>query len=324
MKIKPLYAALMMTLVIAMTGCGGGGGGTTPTPPTTATGRFVDAPIEGLKFVSGGQNGFTDANGVFTYEVGQPVTFSVGSVVIGRAPGASTITPKELVNAASPGINADAATPAVIQIVRFLLTASSTTPTGGLKIDQAMIDACSASSIASQNINLSTANSSSFTTMINQVASAAGNRPITNTTDAINHLTASLGGGGSPTKAVIAVSIPTLPVGKQVAGVSFKIRLPAGVAPSLLSGTDPAGSLTLIGGAVGSLSGASYDPNANTITSGNITTTPFGAGDFLLITCSITSNTTVISSDFTLLESSVIDFNGASLGVTPTISVAFL
>lgn len=322
MKMKSFCSALVTTLVFSMAGCGGGGGGGTPS--ATATGKFIDAPIEGLKYVSGGHSGFTDPNGVFTYEVGQPVTFSVGGVIIGQAPGASVITPKELVNAATGGINADATTPAVIQIVRFLLTASSTTSAGGLKIDQAVIDACTASSIASQNINLSTANGSSFTTMINQVATAAGNRPITNTTDAINHLTASLGGGGSPTKAVVTVSIPPLPAGKQVAGVSFKIQLPAGVAPSLLSGADPTASLTLIGGAIGSLSGAAYDLNANTITSGNITTTPFGAGDFLVINCSIKSNTTVSPSNFKLLVGSAIDFNGSSLGVTPTISVALL
>jgi hypothetical protein len=106
----------MICLLFALVGlsaCGGGGSSettpttpTTPTPPTTptsATGKFVDAPVEGLKYVSGGQSGFTGANGEFTYEIGQSVTFSVGGVVVGQAPGASVITPIELVKTAAPG-----------------------------------------------------------------------------------------------------------------------------------------------------------------------------------------------------------------------------
>ena len=195
MKMKSLCTALVTALVFSITGCGGGGGGgTTPTPPTTSTGKFVDAPVEGLKYVSGGQSGFTNPNGVFTYEVGQPVTFSIGGVTIGQTQGAATITPIDLINAANPGINATPATPAVVRIVQFLLTASSVTDTG-IKIDSAVTTAC-----ASQSINLSTTtNATTFNTMINQVATAAGNRTITTAVDAQNHFTASLNGLSSNT-----------------------------------------------------------------------------------------------------------------------------
>jgi hypothetical protein len=129
------------------------------------------------------------------------------------------------------------------------------------------------------------------------------------------------------TKAAVTVSIPTLPAGKQVAGVSFTIQLPAGISPAVLDPNNPVDaskSISLIGGATGSLGGASYDSTANTIKFGNITTSSFGSGDFLVINCSLVSpSANANPSGFTLLNSSVIDINGASIGVTPTISVTF-
>jgi hypothetical protein len=158
------------------------------TIPATATGKFVDAPVEGLKYVSGAQNGFTGPTGEFTYEVGQSVIFSVGGVVVGQAQGSSVMTPIELVKSANPSATVTADTPAVVQIARFLLTASSLTSTG-IKIDPIVTAAC-----ATQNINISTAPASSFSAMISQIATLAGNRNITTTTDAQNHITASMNG----------------------------------------------------------------------------------------------------------------------------------
>jgi hypothetical protein len=136
---------------------------------------------------------------------------------------------------------------------------------------------------------------------------------------------ATLGSVLKPTKAVITVSIPALPTGKLVAGVSFKIHLPAGVTPAVLSGNDAGGSASLTGGAVGSIIGAGYDSTTNIITFGNITTNGFGPGDFLVINTLLNSNTTATPGDFTLSDGSLIDTDGNPIaGVAPTISsVAF-
>lgn len=134
---------------------------------------------------------------------------------------------------------------------------------------------------------------------------------------------ATLGSVFHPTKAVITVSIPALPAGTQVAGVSFKIQLPTGVTPAVLSGNDASGSASLTGGANGSLSAASYDSSTNSITFGNISMSGFGSGDFLVINCLIAANTTVSASGFTLLDGAVIDSTANPTGVTPTISVVF-
>jgi hypothetical protein len=180
---------MMLLIVVSLGLCGCGGSGLTASPAaTTATGKFIDAPVEGLQYVSGGQIGFTGPNGEFTYEVGQPVTFSVGGVVIGQAQGASVITPIELVQTANPGSTVTASTPEVVRIAQFLLTASSLTSTG-IKIDPAVSTAC-----AAQNINISTAPTSSFGQAINQIAASAGNRTVITAADAQHHITASMDG----------------------------------------------------------------------------------------------------------------------------------
>lgn len=109
-----LTAITLTTLLLA--GCGGGGGGGGGGGTTTAAGTFVDAPVQGLSYVSGGQSGVTGAGGSFTYEVGNTVTFSLGGVTLGQATGDAVISPVDLVSGGSP------ANAAVQNIVRFLMT----------------------------------------------------------------------------------------------------------------------------------------------------------------------------------------------------------
>ena len=109
-KSKSLVLSLMTFTLLS---CGGGGGSSAP---QTATGQFVDTVVQGIDFESGGQTGTTDANGTFTYEVGQQVTFSLGGVVLGSAQGAALVSPVDLVSNGSPSNSK------VKNIVRFLLT----------------------------------------------------------------------------------------------------------------------------------------------------------------------------------------------------------
>lgn len=103
MKYTNTIAAML--LAAALVGCGGGGssgkknppaadpgGGTTPPPVNTDgrganAGRFVDAPVQGLRYVAGpSQNAcaepeagcVTDADGTFRYNPGDRVTFHLG------------------------------------------------------------------------------------------------------------------------------------------------------------------------------------------------------------------------------------------------------
>ena len=83
------YWVILLALPI-FAACGGGGSspppptGGPPPPPATEVGVFIDSPVEGLGYQSGGRNpGTTDAEGMFVYEVGQTLSFSVGGVRLG-------------------------------------------------------------------------------------------------------------------------------------------------------------------------------------------------------------------------------------------------
>ncbi|MBF0177320.1 MAG: hypothetical protein HQL63_10825 [Magnetococcales bacterium] len=125
---------LFLTIVGFLGACGGGGDGggnsgitvdlcssegiNCPAAPSASnTGRFIDAPVQGLSYQTtpGNLSGTTDGNGSFRYNPGDTVTFKVGQVVLGRATGAATITPITL-----GGAGATAMTPSVVNIASFL------------------------------------------------------------------------------------------------------------------------------------------------------------------------------------------------------------
>ncbi|MCP4347788.1 MAG: serine hydrolase [Desulfobacterales bacterium] len=80
-------------------------------------GIFLDSPVEGLFYISGNQSGYTDSEGKFTYEEGKSVTFKIGDIVLGEAPGKAVITPIDIVQGA-----ADETNQAVTNILRFIQT----------------------------------------------------------------------------------------------------------------------------------------------------------------------------------------------------------
>jgi len=99
---------LILLALPAFTACGGGGGGASPPPPptlpppVTEVGVFIDSPVEGLGYQSGTRTpGTTDAEGMFVYEVGQTLSFSVGGVELGTLPdGQPLVTPYDFGDAA--------------------------------------------------------------------------------------------------------------------------------------------------------------------------------------------------------------------------------
>jgi len=197
-------------------------------------GKFVDAPVQGLTYISGGQSGTTGPSGEFKYEYGQPVTFSIGKVVIGKAMGADVITPIELVLDASPNTSVTPSTPAVVRIAQFLLTASTPTSTG-MKIDQTVIDACA----TQQAITLSSTPEADFNTMISTVAATAGVRPVTTATDAESHFRASMNSLASNPNAVV------LPPASITGGGSA-----SPINPSSVVGTYEGTAVVTVGGSV--------------------------------------------------------------------------
>lgn len=65
--------------------------------PATLRGVFVDSPVGGIKYATPSQQGVTKADGVFEYLPGETVTFSLGGLVLGSAPGKAVISPLDMV-----------------------------------------------------------------------------------------------------------------------------------------------------------------------------------------------------------------------------------
>ncbi|MGQ9426470.1 hypothetical protein ACXYTJ_10215 [Gilvimarinus sp. F26214L] len=70
--------------------------------PQTETGTFLPGPIEGLQYESTSHTGVTNARGEFQFVPGETVTFSVGGIVLGAAPGAKQITPFDFFGMSPP------------------------------------------------------------------------------------------------------------------------------------------------------------------------------------------------------------------------------
>lgn len=132
---KSRAGAVIIGLVgLLLSGCGGGG-----SSDSTATGQFIDGPVGGLSYVCGGLSGRTSVDGRFAYEAGKPVTFSVNGIVIGTATAAPVMTPITLAMAHNAA--ATAASPEVVNIVRFLMAISTIDANGTMAVDTSRLPA---------------------------------------------------------------------------------------------------------------------------------------------------------------------------------------
>ncbi len=81
MKTIKHYLIILFSISIAACSGGGSTSSSTPTAPnsTSLTGNFVDAPLKGVQYTAtpSGLSGITDANGNYTYQAGDTVTFSI-------------------------------------------------------------------------------------------------------------------------------------------------------------------------------------------------------------------------------------------------------
>jgi para-nitrobenzyl esterase len=83
--------------------------------PNLLTGVFLDAPVEGLNYQTATISGVTDEFGTFMYHDGETVSFMIGDLMLGFAPGSDIMTPIDLV----PGA-VDETNPTVTNICRLL------------------------------------------------------------------------------------------------------------------------------------------------------------------------------------------------------------
>ena len=176
-KTKIGGVALAAAAALALTGCGGGSG-TSTASSSTVTGQFVDAPVAGLSYKCGTSTtvGTTDANGYYTCKTGESVGFYVGDILLGLVASAQTVvTPLDLV-----GLGAKPTDLAVSNIVRFLLSISTTDGAGNL-----VIDTNAGANARGQTVNFKTIAPSALDTMISAVKPGAMPRT---QTEAENHM----------------------------------------------------------------------------------------------------------------------------------------
>ncbi|GFE60602.1 Ig-like domain-containing protein [Geobacter sp. AOG2] len=114
-----------------------------------------------------------------------------------------------------------------------------------------------------------------------------------------------------PANATLTLSIPSLPANTLAGGAILTINLPSGVVPAVLSGTDASGSVTSIGGAIGSLLIADF--SSSQITFANVTLNSFGTGNFMIVNCVVPSGVTVSPSGFSVLNPQVFDSVGTPI-----------
>lgn len=124
---------LASMLLYACGGGGGGGGGGS----SVNQGVFLDSAVEGLRFETETQEGFTNSEGMFRYRDGETVSFHIGGILLGSSTGAPVLTPINLV----PGANS-VDHPHVTNIIRFLQTLDEdATPDNGIRIPSSVFEA---------------------------------------------------------------------------------------------------------------------------------------------------------------------------------------
>lgn len=132
------YAILALAALLTACGGGGGSGGSST---STATGYFKDSSTEGVRYVSGAQSGTTGADGSFIYEVGNTVSFYIGTgsnIPLGSTSGKSVVTPVDLVPSGTTSHQA------VQNMTRFLMMLDvDGDPSNGIRISSAVRTAAS-------------------------------------------------------------------------------------------------------------------------------------------------------------------------------------
>ena len=109
MEYRQGFVTLVTATTLALSGGCGGGSSTPqsltpapPPPPDFLQGTLLDSPVAGVSFSTATQSGTTDSNGRFRYRAGEVVTFNLGTLTLGTAPGASEVTVFDLAEVSAP------------------------------------------------------------------------------------------------------------------------------------------------------------------------------------------------------------------------------
>lgn len=156
-------------LVVLVAGCGGGSGGGDGS--TFAQGVFLDSPVQGLRYVVGSLEDFTDENGGFQYLPGRSISFYIGDILLGSAQGAPVLTPLAIV----PGGANSVTDNRVTNIIRFLQTIDDDyDPSNGIRIDDSAHEALLDQSLSFNMLTADFANDSNVQFLLSLATASPG------------------------------------------------------------------------------------------------------------------------------------------------------
>jgi CubicO group peptidase (beta-lactamase class C family) len=184
---------------------------TPPPPAPTVLQGTLAAPIEGLSYTSGAQQGVTDATGGFSYEEGATIAFTLGGLTIGNsvAGGASVALEMLFIDG-----DADAAYTKVLQVLTVL--DADLNPVNGIAINQdaltAAIDTLAALDLSSETF------AADYSAYVNDVATINIGAQELSESDALVWYQ----------KLEIQTYIQNQVVAKTLPGVTLSIELPNG------------------------------------------------------------------------------------------------
>lgn len=182
---------------LLLSGCGGGSGGGDDgdagddgVSSQSQQGVFIDAPVAGISYETGGETRITDEDGRFNYVQGTEVAFVIGGIQLGTAEGNNVITPIDLVAEAN-----DAGHPTVINILRFIQTLDDDgNPDNGITITAVVRDMAGGRSVNFAQSVADFENDSNVISALDELtaATAAGARTLVAESDAVSHFETSL------------------------------------------------------------------------------------------------------------------------------------
>jgi hypothetical protein len=138
-------ALSLFVCIISLLGCSSSSSDPTHTEPagTFITGQFAASTVEGLDYQTLGRSNATDADGTFSYQSGETVTFAIGDLVLGETTGKAIVTILDLVPGAT-NMNNDRA----LNIARLLQSLDSDgNPRNGIQLTDQIKNELSAAPI---------------------------------------------------------------------------------------------------------------------------------------------------------------------------------
>lgn len=108
---SPICYVAAACSALLVSACGGGGSGS---ESGTATGYFIDSPVQGLRYSTATRSGETGADGSFQYVSGETVTFSLYGKTLLSIKASTHLTPLDIdATAVNPNFS--------INLIRFLM-----------------------------------------------------------------------------------------------------------------------------------------------------------------------------------------------------------